>query len=165
MHFLANLHLHFAFRQSKAMLPLELIDNYNPSLDNPDSLELNALIVLKYDGSGSHVQMQGRDIDVSTRNLILGGQRLVLITDKSGNRIFLEENQSEETFRPTFLCPGKEDATGELVRSIIERLDKEAKELQSVKIELNGVTVTLNLQYHPGRHSQLCNYFGPEHLV
>ena len=137
------------------MLPLELIDNYNPSLDNPDSLELNALIVLKYDGSGSHVQMQGRDIDVSTRNLILGGQRLVLITDKSGNRIFLEENQSEETFRPTFLCPGKEDATGELVRSIIERLDKEAKELQSVKIELNGITITINLNYHPGRHSQL----------
>ena len=49
---------------------LELSDDFD--LDNPDSLELEALIDVFYDGSGSHQQMQGEDIDIPTRNLILG---------------------------------------------------------------------------------------------
>ena len=51
---------------------LELVEDYEPSLMSPNTLELNAFIVLKYDGSGSHAQMQGEDIHISTRNLILG---------------------------------------------------------------------------------------------
>ena len=137
---------------------LELKEDYNPSNDHPNSLELTALVVRMYDGSGSHVQMQGRDIDVSTRNMIIGGDRIPLITDKIGNVIHLEDNQSEATFRPTFLCPGKETQTGELVRSIIERMDKEAEELPSIKIELNGITIVINLNYHPGAHSQIIQW-------
>ena len=134
---------------------LELKEDYKPSPDNPNSLELEALVVRMYDGSGSHVQMQGRDIDVSTRNMIIGVVRIPLITDKFGNVIHLEDNQSDETCRPTFLCPGKEDQTGGLVRSIIERMDRESEELQSIRIELNGVTIVININYHPGGHSQI----------
>ena len=130
---------------------LELKKDYKPSPDNP----LKALIVRMYDGSGSHVQMQGRDIDISTRNMVLGVFRIPLITDKFGNIIHLEDNQSEETCRPTLLCPGKEDQTGGLVRSIIERMDRESAELQSIKIEVNGITIVINIDYHPGRHSQV----------
>ena len=54
----------------KAMLELE--DDYKPSLDCPDSLELTALVVLLYDGSGNHTQIQGQDIDIYTKHLILG---------------------------------------------------------------------------------------------
>ena len=127
---------------------LELKDSYKPSVDNPDSLHLEALIVPMYDGSGSHVQMQGKDIDVSTRNLIIIGFRIAKIIDNRGNLVHLEEDQSEETFRTTALCPGKEDQ--DLVRAIVERLDQEAKELQSVSIELGGVTITIDIEYHPG---------------
>ena len=92
---------------------LELNESYQPSTDHPDTLELEALVVPMYDGSGSHVQMQATEIDVSTRNIIVGGFRIPKIVDKSGNLIHLEENQSDLTFRTTFLCPGKEDPTGE----------------------------------------------------
>ena len=91
---------------------LELKESFKPSTEKPESLELYAKIVPMYDGSGSHVQMQGDDIDISTRNLIIIGFRVVMIVDKHGNLIHLEQNQSEETFRTIGLCPGKEDATG-----------------------------------------------------
>ena len=78
---------------------LELKDSYIPSVDNPDTLKLDALIIPMYDGSGSHVQMQGNDINVSTRNLIIVGFRIPKIIDKRGNLVHLEENQAEETFR------------------------------------------------------------------
>ena len=51
---------------------LESQDDYKPSPDFPDSLELTALIVLLYDGSGNHTQIQGQDIDIYTKHLILG---------------------------------------------------------------------------------------------
>ena len=51
---------------------LEIKDGYNPSIDSPDSLELIAFVVLYYDGSGSHQQMKGNDIDINTRNIIMG---------------------------------------------------------------------------------------------
>ena len=51
---------------------LDTKDGYNPSIDSPDSLELTAFIVLYYDGSGSHQQMKGNDIDINTRNIIMG---------------------------------------------------------------------------------------------
>ena len=54
----------------KGML-LELVDDYEPSYECPDSLELTALVVLKYDGSGNHTQIQGQDIDIYTKHLIL----------------------------------------------------------------------------------------------
>ena len=39
---------------------------------------------------------------------------------------------------------------GNLVREIVERLDKETQELKSVSIELNGVTIIVNFDYWPG---------------
>ena len=54
------------------METLETKDGYNQSIDSPDSLELRAFIVLYYDGSGSHQQMKGNDIDINTRNIIMG---------------------------------------------------------------------------------------------
>ena len=136
---------------------LELKDSYKPSANNPALLKLRALIVLMYDGSGSHLQMQGKDINISTRNLIIIGFRSSKIIDQEGNLIHLEENQSDETFRTTGLCPGKESR--ELVEEIVERLDREAKELPSVDIELNGVTITIDIDYHPGIHKLFSRYF------
>ena len=51
---------------------LECEDSYCPSNENPDSLELTALCVLMYDGSGSHAQVQGKDININTRSLVIG---------------------------------------------------------------------------------------------
>ena len=51
---------------------LKLVDDYKPSLDNPDSLELFGLIIPMYDGSGSHYQMRGDEIDIPTTNIVLG---------------------------------------------------------------------------------------------
>ena len=136
---------------------LELENSFKPSADNPDSLKLRALIVLFYDGSGSHVQMQGNDIDVSTRNLIIVAFRVSIIIDNAGNLVHLEDNQSDETCRPIGLCPGKEDQV--LVRAIVDRLDQEAEELQSIDIELNGITITIDIDYHPGIvHSQTMKF-------
>ena len=73
---------------------LELKENYKPSIESPNTLELDALVVLKYDGSGSHAQMQGDDIEIQTRNIIIGAARIVKIVDKAGNIIHLEDNQS-----------------------------------------------------------------------
>ena len=67
----------------------------------------------------------------------------------------MEENQSEYTCRPVFICPGKEDA--KLVRSLIERFDRECKENQIIKIELGDVTVTININYHPGGDGKALN--------
>ena len=78
-----------------------------------------------------------------------------MILDKFGNVIHLEENQSEYTCRPFFICPGKEDS--ELVRSLIERMDRECKENQIIKIELGDVTVTININYHPGGDGKALN--------
>ena len=51
---------------------LELKKHFKPSILLPNTLELDAFVVPMYDGSGSHVQMQGDDIEIPTRNLILG---------------------------------------------------------------------------------------------
>ena len=80
--------------------------------------------------------------------LILGGIRGPLITDKSGKIVFLEESQSEETFRPTFLIPGKEQ--GDLIRTIIEQFDHEAAALPFITVNIDGLDVKINLHYHPG---------------
>ena len=80
--------------------------------------------------------------------LILGVIRLVLIKDKAGNIIFLEDSQSEETCRPIFLIPGKEK--GQLIRTIVEQLDHEVEALPVITINIGGLDVKINLQYHPG---------------
>ena len=82
------------------------------------------------------------------QNVFLGAARPVIITDKAGKIIFFENDQSEDTFRPTFIVPGKEK--GELVREIVERLDKEAEENQIISIKFGDITVKINIQYHTG---------------
>ena len=72
----------------------------------------------------------------------------MLIKDKAGNIIFLEGSQSEETCRPIFLIPGKEK--GQLIRTIVEQLDYEVEALQVITINIGGLDVKINLQYHPG---------------
>ena len=74
--------------------------------------------------------------------------RAPLITDKAGNIIHLEENQSEDTVRPIFLVPGKEKE--DLVRIIVDRMDKEAQENQIISLEFGDVTIKINIFYHPG---------------
>ena len=74
--------------------------------------------------------------------------RAPLITDKAGNIIHLEENQSEDTVRPIFLVPGKEKE--ELVRKLVDRMDKEAQENQIISLEFGDVTIKINIQFHPG---------------
>ena len=75
-----------------------------------------------------------------------------MITDKSGKVIHLEESQSDETFVCNSLIPGKEDAA--LVRRLVERLDREAEDLQVINIEINNVNVTITIDYHTGTVSQ-----------
>ena len=72
----------------------------------------------------------------------------MMITDKSGNIIHLEDDQSEETFRPTFIVPGKEK--GDLVRDLVERMDKEAEENQVISIKFGDIVVKINILYHTG---------------
>ena len=62
--------------------------------------------------------------------------------------MFLEESQSEETFRPTFMIPGKEK--GDLIRTIIEQLDHEVEAIPVINVNINGLDVKINLHYHPG---------------
>ena len=64
------------------------------------------------------------------KNKFLGGIRIPKIVDQAGNIIHLEDNQSEDTFRPTFICPGKEDQ--DLVQLIVEKMDNEAKEIPTI---------------------------------
>ena len=71
-----------------------------------------------------------------------------MITDKAGNVLHLEDNQSEDTVRPIFLIPGKEK--DELVRILVNRMDKEAKENQIISMEFEDVTVKIKISYHPG---------------
>ena len=70
-----------------------------------------------------------------------------MITDKDGNTLHLEDNQSEDTFRPTFLIPGKENE--DLVRIVVERMDKEAQENQIISLKFGDVTVKINICFHP----------------
>ena len=51
---------------------LETKEDFKPSSSTTNLLELEAFVVLMYDGSGSHEQMKGDDIDIWTRNIILG---------------------------------------------------------------------------------------------
>ena len=51
---------------------LETKKDFKPSSSTPNLLELDAFIVLMYDGSGSHEQMKGDDIEIWTRNINLG---------------------------------------------------------------------------------------------
>ena len=60
----------------------------------------------------------------------------------------MEDNQSEDTVRPIFLIPGKEK--DDLVRIMVERMDKEAKVNQIISIVFGDVTVKINLNFHPG---------------
>ena len=71
-----------------------------------------------------------------------------MITDKSGKVIHLEESQSDETFICNSLIPGKEDAA--LVRRLVERLDREAEDLQVINLEINDVNVKITINYHTG---------------
>ena len=67
----------------------------------------------------------------------------------------MEDNQSEYTFRPIFICPGKEDS--KLVRLLIERMDKECEENQIIRIEFGDLTVIINVNYHPGGDGKAAN--------
>ena len=60
----------------------------------------------------------------------------------------MEDNQSEDTFRPTFLVPGKENE--ELVRTVVVRLDKEARENQIISLVFGDITVKITIHFHPG---------------
>ena len=127
---------------------LLLNDEFNT--EDPNCLELEAIVVYMYDGSGNHVKMQGESIDIPTHKLILGGFRVPLITDKSGKVIHHEDNQSDETLRPTFLIPGQEDAKSELVRNIVERMDREAESLKEFTISMDDVDIELTINFIPG---------------
>ena len=109
------------------------------------------------------------------KKTFLGAVRIPKIVDKDGNIIHLEENQSENTVRPIFLCPGKETAKGDLVRALVERMDREAEENQTIIIDFGDVSVTINIQYHPGGDGKAAQtasgllgkskQFGPDHLM
>ena len=75
-----------------------------------------------------------------------------MITDKSGKVVHLEDSQSDETFVCNSLIPGKEDAA--LVRRLVERLDREAEDLQVINLEINNVNVAITINYHTGTVSQ-----------
>ena len=75
-----------------------------------------------------------------------------MITDKSGKVVHHEDSQSDETFIPTSLIPGKEDEA--LVRRIVTRLDHEAEDLQVINLEIDNVNVTITIDYHPGTVSR-----------
>ena len=62
----------------------------------------------------------------------------------------LEESQSDETFHAIFVLAGKENSKSDFVRNIVERLDREAKELQVIEVMVKGVKVTINIEYHTG---------------
>ena len=127
---------------------LKLEENFD--LNDPNCLELEAIAVYMYDGSGNHVKMQGEDIDLPTNKLIIGGIRIPMIIDKSGKVIHLEDSQSDETFRTTFIIPGNEDPKSELVRSIVGRMDREAEANQSVDITIGDVNINLKINFLPG---------------
>ena len=83
------------------------------------------------------------------------GVRIPLITDKAGNKVVLETFQSDETIRINGIIPGKESA--DLARSIVERLDHEAEALQVIELMIDGVKVTININYHPGGDGKAAN--------
>ena len=83
------------------------------------------------------------------------GVRIPLITDKAGNKVVLETFQSDETIRINGIIPGKESA--DLARSIVERLDHESEALQVIELMINGVKVTININYHPGGDGKAAN--------
>ena len=78
------------------------------------------------------------------------GCRIPLILDKSGRVIFLERSQSDDTFRPNAIIPGKETAKSTMVRTIVERLDSEAEGLQEVKVDIDDIEITIKIEYIPG---------------
>ena len=51
---------------------LETKEDFKPSSSTTNLLELDALIVLMYDGSGQHEDMKGDDIELWTRNINMG---------------------------------------------------------------------------------------------
>ena len=68
----------------------------------------------------------------------------------------MEDNQSEDTFRPTFIAPGKEK--GDLPRDLVERMDKEAEENQMISIEFGDITIKINISYHTGGDGKAAEY-------
>ena len=135
---------------------LKLVEKFD--VNDPNCRELEALIVMLYDGSSNHVKMQGDDIDLPTNKLIMGGIRAPMIIDKSGKVIHLEESQSDETLRPLFIIPGKEDPKSQLVREIMERMDREAEANQTIEINIGDVDIKLKINYNPGIVFQLDIY-------
>ena len=51
---------------------LQTKKEFKPSSTTTTLLELDAFIVLMYDGSGQHEEMKGDDIELWTRNINLG---------------------------------------------------------------------------------------------
>ena len=62
----------------------------------------------------------------------------------------MERSQSDDTFRPNAMIPGKETSKSDLVRNIVERLDSEAEGLQEIKVIIDDVEVTIKIEYVPG---------------
>ena len=62
----------------------------------------------------------------------------------------LEDSQSDETFHATILLAGKEKATSDFVRNLVERLDREAKANQVIDVMIQDIKVTIKIEYHPG---------------
>ena len=61
------------------------------------------------------------------------------------------------------------------MRALVERMDREAEENQTIIIDFGDVSVTINIQYHPGGDGKAAQtasgllgkskQFGPDHLM
>ena len=97
------------------------------------------------DGSGGHAQRRGKDININTRNRIIGGFRLSRI--HSGPKLIHQElSQGAESERPIMIVPGKESA--ERVRKIWSDIEKEFNEVQVTTMLYEGVRIKVKFLFH-----------------
>ena len=107
--------------------------------------ELHIDVLLGADGSGSHKQFQFKDIDVNSRNIIVGGYRPFKISDNSGTCLWEELSQAPETMRPWFLIPGSEKA--DLVEKIASKMDIDAERSSTLLVQHIGSVYTVHVRF------------------
>ena len=96
------------------------------------------------DGSGGHCQRRGKDIELNTRNRIVGGFRISRI--HAGDQLIHHVNsQAGDTERVFMIVPGKEAA--DTVRQIWKDIENDYKKASLLTIKYHEVILVAKLEF------------------
>ena len=118
--------------------------------DWKEDCEIKAGVVFGMDGSGSHVRIQGQNlqdgIDMSSQ--IFGGISIIYVKDPTDATIYEEQSQGPESVTPWFLVNGQESEE-RCQRLCEEFIDDDIEYCKKLTFGYGGIIITATCHFIP----------------